>query len=210
MEYLDKNGLRTLWAQINNLVNSKIGSGGGGDIPISGGIPVIDLGTVSMITSASGTLSDDNFATIENSEVVALKLQQSTGDGTTHWFYLTQKSSGGYTFSEPNGGSIAVLSTKYWQYAAPTKTSLYRHSIFASTAKSVRIFFTVYSSKSTAYTLQTLSAFKEMYVGGYVYTGSNYYPIGTINQRNVTYFTPMNVTTVTISTVYSDGVEKVI
>lgn len=30
MEFLDKNGLRTLWAQINNLVNSKIGSGGGG------------------------------------------------------------------------------------------------------------------------------------------------------------------------------------
>lgn len=29
MEFLDKNGLRTLWAQINNLVNSKIGSGGG-------------------------------------------------------------------------------------------------------------------------------------------------------------------------------------
>lgn len=29
MEYLDKNGLRTLWAQINNLVNSKIGGGSG-------------------------------------------------------------------------------------------------------------------------------------------------------------------------------------
>ena len=29
MEFLDKNGLRTLWAQINNLVNSKIGSGDG-------------------------------------------------------------------------------------------------------------------------------------------------------------------------------------
>lgn len=29
MEYLDKNGLRTLWAQINNLVDSKSGGGGG-------------------------------------------------------------------------------------------------------------------------------------------------------------------------------------
>lgn len=183
---------------------------GGGDITISGGIPVIDLGTVSTITSASGTLSNDNFATIENSEVVALKLQQSTGGGTTHWFYLTQKSSGGYTFSDPNGGRIGVLSTKYWQYAAPTKTSLYRHSIFASTAKSVGIFFTVYSSQSTAYTFQTLPTFKEMYVGGYVHTASNYYPIGTINGREVTYFTPTALTTVTISTLYSDVVDEVI
>ena len=183
---------------------------GGGDIAISGGIPVIDLGTVTTIKNASGTLSADDFATIENSEVVALKLQQSTGGGATYWFYLTQKTSGGYAFSEPNGGGIAVLSTKYWSYAAPTKISLYRHSIYASTSDSVGIFFTVYSSRDTAYTLQTLPSFKEMYVGGYVHTAANYYPIGMINGRVVTYFTSNALKTATISTLYSDVVDKVI
>lgn len=45
MEFLDKNGLRTLWAQINNLVDSKIGSGGGSGSTATDNF-IADLGTL--------------------------------------------------------------------------------------------------------------------------------------------------------------------
>lgn len=121
---------------------------GGGDISI--GIPVIDLGSTTSFATATGTLSDSDYSTIENSDVVALKLIETP---VTHWFYLTEKNSSEYTFTEPNGGNISVGTSKAWSYSAPSN-GLYLHDIDTGRG---HIFF--YSTRSAKYSLGTLRAY---------------------------------------------------
>lgn len=77
MEFLDKNGLRTLWAQINNLVNSSSGSGGSG-------IPVLNLGEVSSMGSSINLTSEQvSWMNANYNKVSAIKFSDTTEAGGT-------------------------------------------------------------------------------------------------------------------------------
>ena len=83
MEFLDKEGLRVLWAQINNLVSS---SGGGS----ASEIPVLDLGTISSIGS-SVPLTSAQVAWINNNynKVSAIKFSESFDSTATRPLLLS-------------------------------------------------------------------------------------------------------------------------
>ena len=116
MEYLDKNGLRTLWAQINNLVNSKIGSGGGG------GVPVIDIGDVQ--TTTQGTLSAQNYSDITSAQMSFLKA--TTGVNEMTIMPLVQDAAVGKLYEVTIGKttySVLLFTTKSWAYTKKTASS---------------------------------------------------------------------------------------
>lgn len=116
MEYLDKNGLRTLWAQINNLVDSKSGGGGGG------GVPVIDIGDVQ--TTTQGTLSAQYYSDITSAKMSFLKA--TTGVNEVTIMPLVQDAAAGKLYEVTTGKttySVLLFTTKIWVYTKKTASS---------------------------------------------------------------------------------------
>ena len=71
MEFLDKNGLRVLWAQINNLVSS---SGGGSSITL----PLVNLQKIAEFPYSS-TFTDEQANTLENQVASAIGFTYDDG-----------------------------------------------------------------------------------------------------------------------------------
>ena len=110
----------------NDIVETyaKKGESGGG-----GGVPVIDLGESTLTGNVvTGTLSDEDYSTIVNSDFSVLKITKST-DNTIHYFAYSTKQGLGYTFVESFSSSyIVVMSTKMWAYTQ-AGSGLYRHYV---------------------------------------------------------------------------------
>ena len=116
MEFLDKNGLRTLWAQINNLVDSKSGGGGGG------GVPVIDIGDVQ--TTTQGTLSAQYYSDITSAKMSFLKA--TTGVNEVTIMPLVKDAAAGKLYEVTTGKttySVLLFTTKSWVYTKKTASS---------------------------------------------------------------------------------------
>ena len=74
MEFLDKNGLQVLWAQINNLVNSS--SGGGSSITL----PLVNLQKIAEFPYSS-TFTDEQANTLENQVASAIGFTYDEANG---------------------------------------------------------------------------------------------------------------------------------
>ena len=77
MEFLDKNGLRTLWAQINNLVNSS--SGGGSSIAL----PLVNLQNIADFPYSS-TFTDEQANTLEHQVASAIGFTYTESNGLNY------------------------------------------------------------------------------------------------------------------------------
>lgn len=180
MEFLDKNGLRTLWAQINNLVDSKSGGGGGG------GVPVIDLGESTLTDNVvTGTLSDEDYSTIVNSDFSVLKLTNST-DNTIHYFAYSTKQGLGYTFVESFSSSyIVVMSTKMWEYTK-AENGIYLNT-YKFTDTGTGGFCSFYTSTKNGVTLPLEKSTLGTYIGasGYYENSMKCYPIVAVENTSI-------------------------
>lgn len=105
MEFLDKNGLRTLWAQINNLVDSK--SSGGGDITeiSTEAVRITDLeaGIYRLTNAATKRVyykgaTDGSFFTLIAGLDVTLHVEKST---TPIWNFYAITGQGNSATEEP-------------------------------------------------------------------------------------------------------------
>lgn len=178
MEYLDKNGLRTLWAQINNLVDSKSGGGGGG------GVPVIDLGESTLTDNVvTGTLSDEDYSTIVNSDFSVLKLTNST-DNTIHYFAYSTKQGLGYTFVESFSSSyIVVMSTKMWEYTK-AENGIYLNT-YTFTDTGTRGFCSFYTRTKNGVTLPLDTVGTYIGASGYYENSMKCYPIVAVENTRI-------------------------
>ena len=178
MEFLDKNGLRTLWVQINNLVNSTIGSGGGGSVP------VIDLGESTLTDNVvTGTLSDEDYSTIVNSDFSVLKLTNST-DNTIHYFAYSTKQGLGYTFVESFSSSyIVVMSTKMWEYTK-AENGIYLNT-YTFKGNGTNGFCSFYTSTKNGVTLPLDTVGTYIGASGYYENSMKCYPIVAVENTRI-------------------------
>ena len=167
----------------NDIVETyaKKGESGGG-----GGVPVIDLGESTLTDKVvTGTLSDEDYSTIVNSDFSVLKLTKST-DNTIHYFAYSIKQGLGYTFVESFSSSyIVVMSTKMWTYTKDER-GIYLNT-YKFTGTGTGGFCSFYTRTKNGVTLPLEASTLGTYIGasGYYENSMKCYPIVAVENTRI-------------------------